>query len=154
MRSKVSAFAIASLALYPSAILLPIMKIERLGHHHQSSVIGGIWDLALSGNLFIAIVVFVFSIIFPLFKLLALLELTFFELLNERHRAITYRLMEWAGKWSMMDVMLIAFLVMSVKLSGIIEFQFGPAVFSFLACVCFSLLATIAFDPHALWETT
>lgn len=154
MRSKVSAFSVAALALYPSAILLPIMKIERLGHHHESSVLGGIWELATTGNLFIAGIIFVFSILFPLFKLLALVELTWLELFSTRHRALTYRMMEWAGKWSMMDVMLIAFLVMSVKLSGLIEFQFGLAVFSFFACVCFSLLATIAFDPHALWETS
>ncbi|MFN7878111.1 MAG: paraquat-inducible protein A [Pirellula sp.] len=154
MRAKVSAFSIAALALYPSAILLPIMKIERLGHHHESSVLGGIWELVTSGNIFIAAVIFLFSILFPLFKLIALVELTWLELFSHRHRAFTYRMMEWAGKWSMMDVMLIAFLVMSVKLSGLIEFQFGLAIFSFFACVSFSLLATIAFDPHALWETS
>jgi paraquat-inducible protein A len=153
MRSKVSAFSISALALFPSAILLPIIKIERLGHHHQTSVLGGIWELAMTGNVFIAGIVFLFSIVFPLFKLLALIELTWLELFSRRHRAIAYRMMEWAGKWSMMDVMLLALLVMSVKLSGLIEFHFGPAVFSFFACVCFSLLATISFDPHALWET-
>ena len=61
-------------------------------------------------------------------------------------------MMEHLGKWSMMDVMLLAFLVMLVKLGDMVEFSFGPAIFAFTVCVAMSMLASLSFDPHAIWE--
>jgi paraquat-inducible protein A len=60
--------------------------------------------------------------------------------------------MEYAGKWSMMDVMLLAFLVMLVKLGDLVEFNFGPAVVAFVMCVAMSMIASMSFDPHAIWK--
>ena len=94
----------------------------------------------------------VFSVIFPLTKIILLLELSLFELLNRTHKAATLRLMEHVGKWNMMDVMLLAFLVMLVKLGDLVEFHLGPAVFAFTACVAMSIIASLSFDPHSIWE--
>jgi paraquat-inducible protein A len=52
----------------------------------------------------------------------------------------------------MMDVMLLAFLVMLVKLGNLVEFHFGPAVIAFVLCVALSMLASLSFDPHTIWE--
>ena len=52
----------------------------------------------------------------------------------------------------MMDVMLLAFLVMLVKLGSIIEFKFGSAVIAFVLCVALSMVASMSFVPHAIWE--
>ena len=93
-----------------------------------------------------------FSIIFPLVKILLLLELSLLGLLHRHHKARTYRIMEFAGKWSMMDVMLLAFMVMLVKLGTLVEFHFGPAVWAFVLCVAMSMLASICFDPHTIWD--
>lgn len=153
MQNRVAAFTLAALALFPAAVLLPILEVQRLGHHHRSSILGGIWDLFAHGSYFVGAVILVFSILLPLGKLIAMLELTWLCSLEERHRARTYRWMEIAGKWSMMDVMLLALLVMLVKLSGLVEFHFGPAVIAFSLCVAFSLIATLSFDPHAIWES-
>jgi paraquat-inducible protein A len=60
--------------------------------------------------------------------------------------------MEQLGKWSMMDVMLLAFLVMLVKLGDMVEFHLGPAVIAFVLCVAMSMLASISFDPHLIWD--
>lgn len=153
MQNRVAAFTLAALALFPAAVLLPILEVQRLGHHHRSSILGGIWDLFAHGSYFVGAVILIFSILLPLGKLLAMLELTWLCSLEEKHRARTYRWMEIAGKWSMMDVMLLALLVMLVKLSGLVEFHFGPAVIAFSLCVAFSLIATLSFDPHAIWES-
>jgi paraquat-inducible protein A len=153
MQSRVAAFTIASLALFPAAVFLPILEVQRLGHHHRSSIVGGIWELLSQGSYFVGLIIFFFSIVFPLLKLTALLELTWLCALSEKHRATTYRWMELAGKWSMMDVMLLAFLVMMIKLSGLVEFHFGPAVIAFALCVSFSIIAALCFDPHAIWES-
>jgi paraquat-inducible protein A len=60
--------------------------------------------------------------------------------------------MEQAGKWGMMDVMLLAFLVMLVKLDSLVEFHLGPAVWAFVLCVTMSMLASLSFNPHLIWD--
>jgi paraquat-inducible protein A len=152
-QNRTAAFAVAALLLFPAATLLPILEIEKLGHHHKSSIVGGIIELVRNGSLFIAAVIFLFSIVLPLVKMIALVELSWVCSLKQRHRAWTYRWIEQIGKWSMMDVMLLAFLVMLIKLSGLVQFHFGPAVIAFVLCVAMSMLASICFDPHAIWES-
>ncbi len=94
----------------------------------------------------------VFSVLLPLAKILLLLELSLLGMLHRKHRALTYRVMEAAGRWSMLDVLLLAFLVMLVKLGSLVEFEFGPAVIAFALCVAMSMFASLLFDPHAIWE--
>lgn len=151
-QARTAAASLAALALFPAAVFLPILEIEKLGQHHQSSVIGGILELFRSGNLLVGTIILVFSIVFPLAKIVALIELSWLGALRQRHQAWTYRWMEQIGKWSMMDVMLLALLVMMIKLSDLVQFHFGPAVIAFSLCVAMSMIAAICFDPHAIWE--
>ena len=80
------------------------------------------------------------------------MELSFLEILHRKHKAFTLRLVEHLGKWSMMDVMLLAFLVMMVKLGDVVEFHIGPAIVAFVLCVVMSMVASITFDPHGIWD--
>ena len=146
------AAAVGGLIMYFPAILLPILEIEKLGHHHAASLLGGTIDLLFEGNLIVGVVVLVFSIVLPLVKLLALLELSHIGITHRKHRAWTYRIVEWTGRWSMMDVLLLALLVTLVKLGDLVAFQLGPAVIAFVMCVVMSLIASVMFDPHAIWE--
>jgi len=146
------AASLGGLSLYFPAILLPILEIEKLGHHHGASLLGGTLDLMWHGNLLVGGIVLMFSIVLPLVKLLALLELSYIGLTHLQHRAWTYRVVEWAGRWSMMDVLLLALLVTVVKLGDIVSFQLGPAVVAFVMCVFMSMIASMMFDPHAIWE--
>jgi paraquat-inducible protein A len=150
--SRTAATALGAFFLFWPATLLPILELDRLGHHSESSLLFGTIDLLTHGDWFVGVIVLVFSIIFPLVKILMLLELSLLGLLHRRHKASTYRVMEFAGKWSMMDVMLLAFLVMLVKLGDLVEFNFGPAVVAFVLCVAMSMIASMSFDPHAIWE--
>ncbi len=138
--------------LFWPAVLLPILRIEQLGITSESSIISGTLELLQHGNWFVGGVVFLFSIVFPLTKIVLLLELSMLELLHRKHKARTLRLMEQLGKWSMMDVMLLAFMVMLVKLGDLVEFHFGPAIVAFVLCVAMSMFASLSFDPHAIWE--
>jgi len=150
--SRTAAAAMAAFILYWPAILLPILSIEKFGHHHESSLLIGTIELLREGSWFVGTVVLLFSIVFPLIKIVLLLELSLLGLLHRQHKARTYRVMEFAGKWSMMDVMLLAFMVMLVKLGTLVQFQFGPAVWAFVLCVAMSMLASICFDPHTIWD--
>ena len=150
--SRTAAAAIGAFILFWPAVLLPILEIERLGQRSQQSILGGIVELIHHGSYFVGSIVLVFSIVFPLAKILLLVELSWLELLHRKHKAVTLRLMEHLGKWSMMDVMLLAFLVMLVKLGNLVHFQFGPAVIAFTLCVAMSMVASLSFDPHSIWD--
>jgi paraquat-inducible protein A len=143
---------LGAFVLFWPAILLPILEIERMGIKSRSSILSGTFELLHQGNYFVGAIVFLFSIVLPLTKIVLLLELSLLELLHRKHKAFTLRLMEHLGKWSMMDVMLLAFLVMLVKLGDLVEFHFGPAIIAFVLCVAMSMIASISFDPHAIWE--
>lgn len=150
--SRTAAAATAAFVLFWPAVLLPILQVEQLGQRSTSSILGGITELLQHGSWFVGIIVLIFSIVFPLTKIVLLLELSLLELFHRRHKALTLRLMETLGKWSMMDVMLLAFFVMLVKLGDLVEFHFGPAIIAFIGCVTMSMIASLLFDPHAIWE--
>jgi paraquat-inducible protein A len=91
--------------------------------------------------------------VFPISKLLGLLVLTTRALpLATRHRALTYSIIHWTGRWGMLDVLLVAVLVAALKLGNSIEVSAGPAAVAFASCVILSLLAAASFDPYSLWE--
>ncbi len=152
--SRTAAAALGAFFLFWPAVFLPILRIEQLGHRHESSIFSGTMELIGEGSWFVGGIVLVFSIVFPLLKIVLLLELSLLGLLHRRHKALTYRLMEHLGKWSMMDVMLLAFLVMLVKLGSVVEFHLGPAVWAFVLCVAMNMAASLSFDAHAIWEVT
>jgi paraquat-inducible protein A len=149
---RTAAAALAALILYVPAVSLPILEIEQLGHRHSSSLLVGTWELIRHGSWFVGGVVLGFPVILPVIKPLLLLELSLLGMLSRQHRAITYRVTEIVGKWSMMDVLLLAFMVMLVKLGSLVQFRMGPAVFAFILCVVMSMVASICFDPHSIWN--
>jgi paraquat-inducible protein A len=149
---RTAAAALGAFFLFWPAILLPILTVERLGFRSSSSILSGTFELISHGSWFVGGVVLFFSVIFPLTKIVMLIELSLLKVLHRKHRAWTYRVMEHAGKWSMMDVMLLAFLVMLVKLGNLVHFEFGPAVIAFVMCVAMSMVASMSFDPHEIWN--
>ena len=150
--ARTAAAATAAFILYWPAVLLPILEIQQLGHRHTSSLLGGTLELLSHGSWFVGMIVLLFSIVFPLIKIVLLLELSLLGMLARRHKAVTYRAMELVGKWSMLDVMLLAFMVMLVKLGDLVQFSFGPAVIAFVMCVAMSMIASLLFDPHLIWQ--
>ncbi len=145
--------ALAGLLLFPVAVTLPIMTVERFGHVHAASIVAGGVDLFQSGEFLVGFVVLACSIVLPLAKLLGLLAITAGgRRMSRRRRASTYRWIERAGRWGMLDVLLIAFVIAWVKVGDLVEVTPGPAALAFTLCVFFSLLAGAAFDPHALWQ--
>ncbi len=147
------AFALAALVLYPLAITLPIMELERLGHRVEASVWSGGIGMLREGELWVGGVVLVCSVILPVVKLLGLCLLAW----GESHftplmRARTWRLIEWTGRWGMLDVLLVAVVVAWVKMGDLVKIRPGPAALAFTACVFASLVASAIFDPRARWE--
>jgi len=152
--ARTAAIALAALILYPLAVTMPMIRVERFGHATESSVVDGTLTLLTSGHLFVGLVVLLCSIVLPLGKLVALLVLSAGGVsLHTRHRALTYHIVEFTGRWGMLDVLLVAILVATLKLGDLVEVQAGPAAFTFTGCVILSLIATATFNPHALWPS-
>ena len=74
--SRTAAAAVAAFVLFWPAILLPILRIERLGQSSQSSILSGTLDLIHHGSYFVGGVVLLFSVVFPLTKIVLLIELS------------------------------------------------------------------------------
>ncbi|MCA9052812.1 MAG: paraquat-inducible protein A [Planctomycetaceae bacterium] len=148
-----AAFALAALILYVPAMWLPFLRIERLGHAHASSLLGGVRTLLADGHWLVGLIVLLFSIVLPVIKLTALLLLAQRRWrLAHRNRAVVYRLVEHLGRWGMLDVLLVAVMVAFVKLGGLVEFHAGAGLLTFASFVLLSLCASALFDPFELWD--
>lgn len=143
---------LSALILYPFGVGMPMLTISRLGHSSATSVLGGVEALFGGGHVVIGVVVLLCSVVFPLGKLLSMLLLLGGRRLNRHHRAFTYRLVEFTGRWGMLDVLLVALMVAVVKLGDFVEVKVGPAALAFASCVVLSLLASWSFDPHRIWK--
>jgi paraquat-inducible protein A len=151
--SRTAALALSALILYPMALMLPVMEIERFGQVSEASIWSGMVGLLAEGHLFVGVAILVFSVIAPIGKLGLLLALcTGQRRFSRHHRARAYRLIEFIGRWGMVDVLLVAVLVAVVKLGDLVTVTPGPGVVLFGAVVILSLIASSMFDPHAIWE--
>lgn len=151
--NRAAALALAALLLYPLALYLPVMQIERLGYESHASICSGTIALLAEGHLFVGLAVLLFSVIAPVAKLALIFALcTGQRLIARQDRARAYRLIEIIGRWGMVDVLLVAILVAVVKLGDLVVVTPGPGVALFGIVVILSLLASAAFDPHAIWE--
>lgn len=151
--STVTALCLAALILYPFAILLPVISISEMGHSNTSTIWSGMVSLFAGGQLLVGAVVLLGSVVAPLGKLSAMLALSLGDLvLHRRRQAMTYRVVEWLGRWGMLDVLLVATLVAAVKLGDWVDVHPGPGVLAFTAVVVLSMLASAAFDPKAIWQ--
>lgn len=151
--SRTAALALAALALWPAAVTLPVMHIERFGRTNDASVWSGSVGLLERGEWFVGGVVFVCSLLLPFVKLVALLAITVGRaVMARRMRAFTYRLVDWTGRWGMLDVLLVAVVVAWVKLGDFADVAPGPGALAFVLLVLTSLVAGASFDPHVVWR--
>lgn len=142
-----------ALTFYLPAMLLPMMRIEQLGHVHESSLIAGVFSLLEHGNIMVGVVVFLFSIILPPLKLLALLALCMDQFVPQhRHKALIYHAVELLGRWGMLDVMLVAVLVAFVKVGDLVSIHISSGLIAFMIMVLLSLVASMTFNPQQLWH--
>lgn len=150
------ALLITAALLYIPANLYPIMYTEQLGSSEASTIIGGIMELFEIGSIPIAIVIFVFSIIVPTGKLMTLFYLVWSiernHGLDARQRTLMYRITEFIGKWSMIDVFVVAILAALVHLGGLLVVRPGVAAISFSAVVIITMIAAECFDSRLIWD--
>ncbi|WP_310634288.1 paraquat-inducible protein A [Paraburkholderia sp.] len=146
----------AAAILYIPANVLPIMNTATLAHDRGDTILSGIVHFWLTGEWLIATVVFVASIMVPMLKLsaLALLALTSQRRSQWRsaERTTLYRIVEFIGRWSMLDIFVIALTVSLVRFGSFGVVTAGPGAIAFGSVVILTMLAAMQFDPRLIWD--
>jgi paraquat-inducible protein A len=150
------ALVIAATILYIPANSLPVLISTALGASQSDTIIGGVAYLYESGSWPLALIVLVASVIVPLGKIVALAYLLITVQLgsvkNNQDRTRLYRLVEFVGRWSMLDVFVDAFIVALVQLEPLMSVKPGPGVALFMSVVVLTVLAARSFDPRLIWN--
>lgn len=150
------ALLITACVLYLPANVYPIMHSTRLGKTQPNTIIGGVVDLINGGSWPIALIIFTASIIVPVGKILALgwlcLRVGKSSEISHRSRIRLYWLIEFIGRWSMVDVFVVAILVALIRAGNLMSITPGPAALAFASVVILTMLAAISFDPRLIWD--
>lgn len=150
------ALVIAAMALYVPANTLPIMSTRSLFGSQTDTIMSGVVYLWQDGAWYLAAIVFVASIAVPLAKMLGLVLLLASVQLGWESRVLDrarlYRALEAVGRWSMLDIFVIALLTTVVQLSALGGVRPGPGALAFGAVVVLTMAATRSFDPRLLWD--
>ena len=135
---------------------LPVMETVRFGSDQPSTIIGGVTELWQSGDKPIAAIVFVASLVIPVAKVLVLITLLILARWQTpqtvRHRLILFKLTDWIGRWSMIDIFVVAILVALVRSGSVMSVYPGSAAVSFAAAVVLTMLAAMSFDTRLFWR--
>jgi len=152
------ALLLTSAIFYIPANLLPIMTVNMLGKGEPDTIMSGVISLVQYGMFPVAAVVFIASILVPTFKLVGIGLLLYSVQrrlpLSPRQRVIMYRFIEWIGRWSMLDVFVIAILVALVNFGSLASIEPGYGAAAFATVVILTMLAALTFDPRLLWDNT
>jgi paraquat-inducible protein A len=154
--SRTWALLLAAAVLYVPANVFPVLTLVRLGRGAPSTILGGVRELAIAGMWPLAALVLFASILVPVLKLLSLS----FLLISVRRRSTwrprlrtqLYRIIEFIGRWSMIDVFMISILTALVRMGRLASVYPGPGVLAFCSVVILTMLASASFDPRLIWD--
>lgn len=153
---RAAAFALAAAVMLVPANVLPVLSTELPGQSRTDTILSGIVGLCDDGSWGVAGIVFVASIVVPLLKIIGIATLLLATLRGAPHhpRGLTrlYATLDFIGRWSMLDVFLVAFLSGAVQFGALARVVPRPGAIAFAAAVVLTMLATDAFDPHSLWR--
>lgn len=153
---KVWAWWLVGFMCYIPANVYPMLQTRTLFQNDQSTIIGGAVELAQYGSWGIAFIILLASVAIPLAKFWAVAYLALsvrrpgagFN--NSRH--LMYEIVEYIGRWSMIDIFVVAILSSLVQLNTLANINPGPASMFFALSVIFTMLSAQAFDSRLIWD--
>jgi len=154
---KVWALWIVGLMCYVPANTYPMLRTQQLFSVDESNIVGGAVELAQHGAFGIAAIILIASVVIPLGKFWAIAFLAVSVrqpgsgMLSGK-RLLMYEVVEYIGRWSMIDIFVVAILSALVQLQGLASITPGPAAFFFALSVIFTMLSAQAFDPRMIWD--
>jgi paraquat-inducible protein A len=143
LRNFVLSFLIIlATVFFALGIILPVIRFTTVyvwTKEHSIATI--IWALFENQEYFLTVVLFLFSILFPFLKLFYLLTLVTSPDIPPEFRKKSISTMEWLGRYSMTDVMVLALMIFYVNSSGYTEASVLPGVYFFAASAIITMLA-------------
>jgi len=140
---------LASFILLLIALSLPLMSVEKMVFWKNSySIIEGVHGLWQQGQYPLAIILLFFSVVFPFFKL-AMLGFVWSVRLTEARRRAALHWLGILGKWSMLDVFVVAILIVLVKLGPLARVKPQRGVYWFAAAILLSMITSMYVDRLA-----
>jgi len=153
---RVWAWLLAGLAVYIPANIYPMLRTSTFGRTSESTILGGVLELIEHGSYAVAFIVFFASIMIPVGKFIAiaLLALSIQRRwpVSMQKRVHLFEVVEFIGRWSMIDVFVVAILSSLVQFSFVVHINPGIAAISFALSVAFTMLAAQSFDPRSIWD--
>ncbi|MCI5151250.1 MAG: paraquat-inducible membrane protein A [Candidatus Electrothrix sp. MAN1_4] len=151
------ALIVTALILTLPANLLPIMSVAKMGRVTQSTIINGILLFFQGGSYGIGLIILTASILVPLFKIIGmtviLISIHYQWTTWLRHKGLMFRFIQFVGRWSMLDIFVIALLCSLVRFGSLSTVEVAPAALYFSAVVLSTMFAAISFDPRLLWDS-
>jgi len=133
---------ISSLLLI-AGFVMPMMTVTKFMMVSNSfSIVSGIWQLLQDGQFFIFIIVACFSIILPITKISLLFNLLHPNTTHPNRRKKLLQLMHDYGRWAMLDVMVVAILIVTVKLGAIASIEVHSGLYVFGLAVLLIMFIT------------
>ena len=154
--NRTLALTITACMLYIPANTFPIMITDQLSGSLESTILGGVVLLINMDSILVAAIIFMFSVMVPIGKLLILFYLCRTikrgSSVSPHQRTIAYHITEFIGKWSMVDVFVVAILAALVRIGKILVIRPGIAAISFAALVVVTMIAAESLDPRLFWD--
>jgi paraquat-inducible protein A len=150
------AFLIAAAVFYVPANVLPILHTTAVGYDESDTIFSGIVALWSGRSWPLAILVFIASILVPTLKFLVLGFLLWSTHRASRwalyDRTMLYRVIDFIGRWSMLDVFVVALMVTLVQFRGLASIHPESGALAFALVVILMMYAAQAFDPRLMWD--
>jgi len=151
------ALVLTAIGFYIPANLLPVMYVGKLNQSEGDTIISGIQGMFAAGWWVVGLLIFFASVTVPLLKLLSLTFLLISVQIrspwNPRLRTSLYRIVEYVGRWSMLDMFVVSLTVALIQLGAVANVQPGPGATWFAGVVVTTMLAAMSFDPRLIWDS-
>ena len=155
--SRVWAWWWAGLLCYIPANLYPMLETRTLVSSQKDTIVGGAVELFHHGAYGVAAVILLASVAIPIgkFAAIALLALSVSRRssLSGGQLRVVHEVVEYIGRWSMVDIFVVAILSSLVQLNALAAIQPGPASLFFALSVIFTMLSSQGFDTRLIWDT-
>jgi paraquat-inducible protein A len=151
MRILIALLLFVAVFCFALGITMPILHMQKLYFFEETpSILSLSQSLWVEDSALLALVVLLFSVVFPLTKL----AIVFITAIAPTTQLAHSPLIRWAGvlsKWSMMDVLLVALVITAAKTSGLADAIVQPGLWFYAISALSGAVAAglLKVDPAA-----